>query len=179
MEVEKSRKNCTELRKVRSKLGVAIQKSHEYIYMYMNHIGSMGAQQGGNFWDDPNFFHGLHVDEMRIKFKEHILPILPLVKKVMVITGQGLHSHRNENKLKKVVFKLIGEHQERIYWQAINIIQCQFIFCGETRSTDVEEDFFQVCDHVYILVIKLINNKSSELVAHVHIVPVLSDITME
>ena len=56
MEVEKSRKICTEFRKVRSKLGVAIQKSHEYIYMYMNHIGSMGAQQGGNFWDDPNLF---------------------------------------------------------------------------------------------------------------------------
>ena len=120
MDPNKCRKICTELIEVRSKLCVARQKSREDIYTRMNSVGAMGAQQEGNDGLIQIDFHGLHVDEMRIKFKEHILPILPVVKKVMVITGRGLHSAGNESKLKKAVLKLIGQHQKNIYWQAID-----------------------------------------------------------
>ena len=55
---------------------------------------------------DYHFYHGLHANEMRRKFKEHVIPILPVVKKVMEITGRGLHSSGKESKLKKVLSSL-------------------------------------------------------------------------
>ena len=81
MDPNKSRKISNEISKVRSKLCVARQKAREDIYTRMNSVGTMGAQQGGNDELIQIDFHGLHVDEMRIKFKEYVLPILPVVKK--------------------------------------------------------------------------------------------------
>ena len=97
MDTEKSIKICMEIREVRSKLCAARQKSRDDIYTLINSVGAMGAQQGGNNGLIQIDFHGLHVDEMKIKFKDHILPILPVVKKVMVITGRGLYSTGNES----------------------------------------------------------------------------------
>ena len=62
----------------------------------------------------------LYVNEMRRKFKEHVLPILPVVKKVLVITGRGSHSAGKESKLKKALFKLIGQYEEDIYFQRVD-----------------------------------------------------------
>ena len=120
METQKTMNICNEMIKVRSMLSAARQKSREDIYTRMNSVGAMGAQQDNNGGLIQIDFHGLHVNEMRIKFKEQIIPILPVVKKVMVITGQGLHSAGNEGKLKKALFKLIAKHQESMYWQTNN-----------------------------------------------------------
>jgi|APGre2960657468_1045069.scaffolds.fasta_scaffold523532_1 DNA-nicking Smr family endonuclease len=55
---------------------------------------------------------------MRKKFKDHILPILPEVRKVMIITGRGSHSVGKESKLKKALQKLVGEYKN-LYWQRV------------------------------------------------------------
>jgi DNA-nicking Smr family endonuclease len=82
----------------------------------MNNVGTMGAEvEGGMIQVD---YHGLHVSGMRKKFKDHILPIIPEVKKVMIITGRGSHSVGKESKLKKALQKLIGEY-ENLYWQRV------------------------------------------------------------
>ena len=86
------------------------------IYGKMNNVGTMGAEvEGGMIQVD---YHGLHVSGMRKKFKDHILLIIPEVKKVMIITGRGSHSVRKKSKLKKALQKLIGEY-ENLYWQRV------------------------------------------------------------
>ena len=109
-------KICCSVRQVRRELGEAREKSREEIYGKMNNVGTMGAEvEGGMIQVD---YHGLHVSGMRKKFKDHILLIIPEVKKVMIITGRGSHSVRKKSKLKKALQKLIGEY-ENLYWQRV------------------------------------------------------------
>eukprot|EP00984_Skeletonema_dohrnii_P011929 scaffold4786_cov142-Skeletonema_dohrnii-CCMP3373.AAC.3 len=109
-------KICSHIRKVRKELAAAREKAREEVYSRCNTVGAMGAEtEGGTITVD---YHGLHVSEMRMKFKDHILSILPAVGKVTVITGRGRHSVGKESKLKKALFKLIGEY-ENLYWQKI------------------------------------------------------------
>mmetsp|Transcript_5372 Transcript_5372/g.12205 ORF Transcript_5372/g.12205 Transcript_5372/m.12205 type:complete len:867 (-) Transcript_5372:35-2635(-) len=113
-------KICVDMRRTRKELATARDKAREDIYSRMNSVGTMGAQQDGH---NSSFiqvdYHGLHVNEMRRKFKEHVLPILPVVGKVMIITGRGSHSVGKESKLKKALFKLIGQNEKDIYWQRV------------------------------------------------------------
>jgi hypothetical protein len=105
---------CCSIRQVRLELGEAREKAREEVYSNMNDVGTMGAEQdGGTIQVD---YHGLHVTEMRKKFKDHIVPIIAEVKMIMVITGRGSHSAGSEGKLKKALLKLIGEY-ENLYWQ--------------------------------------------------------------
>jgi hypothetical protein len=51
----------------------------------MNNIGTMGAEQEcGMIQVD---YHGQQISGMRNKFKDHAVPIIPALGKVMVITG--------------------------------------------------------------------------------------------
>jgi hypothetical protein len=40
-----------------------------------------------------------------------------VIKKMMIITGRGLHSQGKESKLKKALLKLIGQYETTVYWQ--------------------------------------------------------------
>ncbi len=107
---------CSNLRQVRKQLGEAREVAREEIYSNMNTVGSMGAEREcGMIQVD---YHGLHVNELRQKFKDHIIPIIPAVGKVVVITGRGHHSVGKESKLKKSLFKLIGEYKN-LSWQRV------------------------------------------------------------
>ena len=115
-------KICGDLKRVRKELATARIKARDKIYSQMNSVGSMGAEQeerGGSTLIQVDY-HGLHVNEMRRKFKEHVIPILPVVKKVLVITGRGSHSVGKESKLKKALFKLIGQYEDDIYFQRVD-----------------------------------------------------------
>jgi DNA-nicking Smr family endonuclease len=101
---------------VRLELGEAREKAREEVYSNMNNVGTMGAEQDGGMIQVD--YHGLHVAEMRKKFKDHIVPIIAEVKMIMVITGRGSHSVGSEGKLKKALLKLIGEY-ENLYWQRV------------------------------------------------------------
>lgn len=114
-------KICRNLSRVRKELAAARIKARDDVYSQMNSVGSMGAEEErGDSSLIQVDYHGLYVNEMRRKFKEHVLPILPVVKKVLVITGRGSHSAGKESKLKKALFKLIGQYEEDIYFQRID-----------------------------------------------------------
>jgi hypothetical protein len=109
-------KICCNIQQVRKALGEARGRAREDIYSNMNNVGTMGAEQECGMVQVD--YHGQHVSGMRQKFKDHIVPIIPAVGKVMVITGRGSHSVGKESKLKKALFKMIGEY-EHLYWQRV------------------------------------------------------------
>eukprot|EP00581_Thalassiosira_minuscula_P001687 CAMPEP_0183741386 /NCGR_PEP_ID=MMETSP0737-20130205/62008_1 /TAXON_ID=385413 /ORGANISM="Thalassiosira miniscula, Strain CCMP1093" /LENGTH=105 /DNA_ID=CAMNT_0025976703 /DNA_START=301 /DNA_END=615 /DNA_ORIENTATION=+ len=75
-------------------------------------------------------YHVLRVNEMRSNFKEHLLPILPVVEKVMIITGRGLHSTGKEAKLKEALFKLVNQYSSNVYLQESNKYPGSLYCCG-------------------------------------------------
>jgi hypothetical protein len=107
---------CCNVRQVRKELCVAREMAREVIYSNMNTVGAMGAEQESGMIQVD--YHGQHVNGMRKKFKDHIIPIIPAVGKVMIITGRGSHSVGKESKLKKALFKLIGEYKN-LSWQKV------------------------------------------------------------
>lgn len=80
----------------------------------MNNVGTMEAEQEhGMIRVD---YHGQHVSGMRKKFKDHVIPIIPAVRKKMVIKGHS--SVGKESKLKKALGKVIGEY-ENLHCQGV------------------------------------------------------------
>jgi hypothetical protein len=120
---ETSRLNrlLSEIRQVRTDLAASRRQAREEIYTQLNSVGNMGAQLGSS--DESGTiqidFHGLHVSEMYQKFAEQVKPILPVVCKVVVITGRGLHSANGESKLKKSLMKRIEQHEPDIRYEKI------------------------------------------------------------
>jgi len=105
---------------LRSELKTARLNARDEIYEQLNSVGTMGAQRSVGGRDLIQIdFHGLHVDEMHRKFDEQVKPILPVVKKVRVITGRGSHSSGGESKLKKALVKWIEKKETGIRWENI------------------------------------------------------------
>ena len=107
---------CCDVRRVRKELMEAREKAREDVYSNMNTVGTMGAEQESGMIQVD--YHGQHVYGMRRKFKDHIIPIIPAVGKIMVITGRGSHSVGKESKLKKALLKLIGEYNN-LSWRRV------------------------------------------------------------
>ena len=107
---------CCNVRQVRKELGEARERAREDIYSHINTVGTMGAEQESGMIQVD--YHGQHVNGLRKKFKDHIIPIIPAVGKVMVITGRGSHSVGKEGKLKKALVKLIEEYKN-LSWQRV------------------------------------------------------------
>jgi DNA-nicking Smr family endonuclease len=108
------------LKLLRSELLDARQKARDEIYNRLNSVGDMGAEREGQDGSLVKVdFHGMHVHEMRQKFKDHIVPILPVVKRVLIITGRGVHSVGNESKLRKALFRQVSQYDDRVYWQQV------------------------------------------------------------
>ena len=110
-----------DLRQLRQELSISRSKARDDMYSQMNSVGTMGAEQEGQDGLIQVDFHGLHVNEMRRKFKDQVVPVLPVVNKVVVITGRGSHSTGKESKLKKALLKLINsEFEKEMYWQEVD-----------------------------------------------------------
>ncbi|KAJ2997411.1 hypothetical protein HDV02_005540 [Globomyces sp. JEL0801] len=54
--------------------------------------------------------HGLHVKEVDHILREFVLPVLPVLRRVVIITGQGRHSKDGNCPLKDAVMKFFLEH---------------------------------------------------------------------
>ena len=54
-------------------------------------------------------FHGLHVGEAKERVDEFVMPILPALKKMIVITGRGVHSEAGGSVLKQALVKYFAE----------------------------------------------------------------------
>ena len=71
----------------------------DHIYNLMNSIGHMGFQNAasslGIHGEASIDMHALHVDEAIFKIKERIIPVLPNIKNLLLITGRGKHSTKN------------------------------------------------------------------------------------
>ena len=96
------------LKAARTKLATARLKARDEIYESMNTVGNMGAQDLENHDMISVDFHGLHVQEMNYKYAELVEPLLPVVKKITVITGRGLHSSGGQSKLMKALKKKVS-----------------------------------------------------------------------
>ena len=104
------------LRTVRSELAAARLKARDEIYERLNTVGNMGAQDTSDAIQVD--YHGLHVNEMHSKYEELVEAILPVVKKITIITGRGLHSTGGTGKLMKGLKKKI-EKDKNTRWQAV------------------------------------------------------------
>ena len=99
----KSRNN--KLNELKKQLNFARENAANDIFERMNSFGKMGVELI-NDDDESNGtvhidMHGLHITEAKERFKQFILPILPLMKRVIVITGHGAHSKTNQSVLKE------------------------------------------------------------------------------
>ena len=56
--------------------------------------------------------HGLHVHEAKTILRDYVLPVLPVVKKIYLITGRGKHSKDGKSVLKESVKKFLTEEVE-------------------------------------------------------------------
>ena len=75
-------------------------------------------------------FHGLHVNEAKNIAIEYIKPILPVLKKIRIITGRGAHSKNGQGKLNEAI--------KKFFLEELNI-KCKNVF-GNEGALDV---FFQ------------------------------------
>ncbi|KAJ3159252.1 hypothetical protein HDU86_001855 [Geranomyces michiganensis] len=99
-------------RAVSEALEVARANAAADIYERMNATGKMGAadNKGAVHVD----LHGLHKEEARTIVVDFVLPTLPVLKTVHVITGKGAHSEDGEGVLRDMVKGLAAEHGVRV-----------------------------------------------------------------
>ena len=51
--------------------------------------------------------HGLHVQEAKSILQDYVLPVLPVLKRVFLITGRGMHSKDGRGALKEAISKFL------------------------------------------------------------------------
>ena len=95
------------LEELKKQLNLARANAARDIYERMNSKGNMGALLA-NDDDETNGtvhidIHGLHLSEAKATFDEFVLPILPALKRVFVITGHGSHSQTGHSVLKEAM----------------------------------------------------------------------------
>ena len=79
-----------ELDELQKKLNEARQNAASDIFERINSRGNMGVlEETGIVHVD---LHCLHVNEAKERVKEFVLPILPVLKRMIIITGHGAHS---------------------------------------------------------------------------------------
>ena len=57
-------------------------------------------------------FHGLKVREAKQKVNELVVPVLPVVRSMVLITGRGRHSASGGSALKPAIEKVLDEPYE-------------------------------------------------------------------
>jgi len=93
---------------VRERLQHAKENASAEIYSQMNKAGSMGKviNSEGEIQLD---FHGLGVKEAKDKIDQMVLPVLPVVNSLIIITGRGLHSSNKTSVLKIALRKYLTQ----------------------------------------------------------------------
>lgn len=117
------RKTLQQTMKKRQHLLEAIRNDREDAYNQINARGSMGMIPAGR-GDCQVDFHALQVRDAKVKFDELVLPLLPVLKKVRVITGRGSHSADGFGVLKQTLIAYIEDHpdtkvKQSIRWEPI------------------------------------------------------------
>ncbi|KAJ3107733.1 hypothetical protein HDU97_003403 [Phlyctochytrium planicorne] len=72
------------------------------IFERSNSSGGMG-QISNDRWELYVDLHGLHVEEAKLMMEQFVLPVVPVLKSVNIITGRGKHSQSGESILKKAM----------------------------------------------------------------------------
>ena len=90
---------------IKKNLILARKNAASDIFERINSHGTMGIineeiNQDGLVYID---LHGLFINEAKERVNEFILPILPVLKKAIVITGHGSHSQSRESLLKNAI----------------------------------------------------------------------------
>jgi hypothetical protein len=100
-----------EIIRVKKQLKTAQQNAAQDIFNRNNSAGGMGNMDAnnGNLSID---FHGLYVKEAIVKFGEIVLPILPVQREVVIITGKGNHSRNRKSKLQDGLIAHIRQTDE-------------------------------------------------------------------
>jgi hypothetical protein len=93
-------------------LMAAKENAFNDIYERMNSCGSMGLSFSGQ--STVVDLHGLSVEGAKQIVLNTILPVLPVLKKIMVITGRGVHSQSGESVLKSSIKRFIAELNVRV-----------------------------------------------------------------
>ena len=97
---EEFRNKKKKLKELRSKIEIASKNAANDIFERIN--SKMDTNNINKIYCVD--LHGLHNDEnTREILKEHVLPILSVVKKIMIITGKGLHNQSGKSVLKQAV----------------------------------------------------------------------------
>ena len=95
-----------QLEEIKRKLNVARENAARDIFERTNSRGNMGSIIESDSESKSSIFidlHGLFINEAKERVNEFILPILPVLKKMAVITGRGSHSQSGESQLKKAM----------------------------------------------------------------------------
>jgi hypothetical protein len=88
-----------EIDQVKEQLKTAQRNAAQDIFNRNNSAGGMGNMDANNGHLSIDF-HGLYVKEAIVKFEEIVMPILPVQREVVIITGKGNHSRNGKSKLR-------------------------------------------------------------------------------
>jgi hypothetical protein len=111
--------NC-KVGRLRNLLVAARQEARDEIYNRIGSVSDICGDEDGRSSLIKVDYHGMHVSEMRNKFHQQVIPILPVVKKVLVLTGRSGTSTENASKLNKALFKLISQNEVSMYCRPVN-----------------------------------------------------------
>jgi len=99
-------------KEIQSKLKEARKNAANDIYERINSHGNMGIVSDNHETVNVDL-HGLHINEAKEKLNEIIFPFLPILKKVSLITGRGLHNQSGESILKNAIKLFLNEKNLR------------------------------------------------------------------
>lgn len=113
------KKKKAELSELHWKLNSARKNAASDIFERMNSNGSMGAiiEYDNDGQEKASLLHidmhGLHVNEAKERANEFVLPILPALKKIIIITGHGVHNETGSSVLKESLRKYFSDIKVR------------------------------------------------------------------
>lgn len=103
-------------RAIEKQLSLAKENASNDIYFRMNATGTMARETSeGEIQLD---FHGLPVAEAKSKLEDMVVPVLPVLGSLVLITGRGSHSSSGTSALKPALQKYVSrKHKETISWE--------------------------------------------------------------
>ena len=96
-------------KKLEKELRIAEENAAQDIFERNNSFGNMGISKNDNSNSISIDFHGLHVKDAKRIFKETVLPVLPVLRHISIITGHGTHNIEKQSTLKESLKKFISE----------------------------------------------------------------------
>jgi hypothetical protein len=111
--------NC-KMGKLRNLLFVARQKARDEINNRLGSVGDTCEDEEGHNSLIKVDYHEMHVSEMRNKFHQQVIPILPVVKKLLVLTGRSGTSAENTSKQNEALFELLSQNEVSMYCRPVN-----------------------------------------------------------